>query len=449
MILLKTPPKKNSKNFDLNNYDKSDKNMSNSDIGTIKVSKENIFAHSNMNNTEESKFIQKEKKSEAEFVKKEEENQKTPSDYTLLLLCILAIPYIHFLFYLQHHSDLSYILSLITMVLYIIVMKFTRNYPTFFSVRGMISLIYTSILVIILFYSTLFVMHHPQYLLHFCILNVFLMFLNILQILNILVGIDIQKQLGKIEEVKQDMKNLVNPNRMYERLGVDLMSLLVGTNLIPIADPEQEGQLLAKVAALRQRLTDDLGYIIPNIRIMDSTEITEYEYNICVRNNVVARGEVYPDRVLVTSEEWEKTKLPVPNDAVITNDPVFETKCYWVFENDIPKNNDITFVEATDVIIEHLKKCVLKNVDKIITKKDMLKLMELVRAENPTLVEDLIPTLIGVTDLRKIYVNLIREGVCVKDVLFIFERLNDYARFSKEPDVLSERLRIALNHLTF
>ena len=71
------------------------------------------------------------------------------------------------------------------------------------------------------------------------------------------------------------MAELVNPNRMYERLGVDILSLQVGAGLIPIADPEQEGQLLAKIAALRQKMTDELGYIIPNIRIMDSSALQD------------------------------------------------------------------------------------------------------------------------------------------------------------------------------
>ena len=73
-----------------------------------------------------------------------------------------------------------------------------------------------------------------------------------------LVSQDVQMQIGQLENVKQDMQNMVNPNRMYERLGVDILALEVGSNLIVIADPEQEGQLLAKIAALRQKMTDEL-----------------------------------------------------------------------------------------------------------------------------------------------------------------------------------------------
>ena len=61
---------------------------------------------------------------------------------------------------------------------------------------------------------------------------------------------DVQSQLGQLESVKKSMSDLTNPNRMYERLGVDTLNLQVGTGLLEIADPEQDGMLLPKIAAL-------------------------------------------------------------------------------------------------------------------------------------------------------------------------------------------------------
>jgi len=262
--------------------------------------------------------------------------------------------------------------------------------------------------------------------------------------LSMLVSQDVQMQIGQLENVKQDMQNLVNPNRMYERLGVDILSLQVGTNLIVIADPEQEGQLLAKIAALRQRMTDELGFIIPNIRIMDSTALGEYEYSIQVRGNIVATGEVYPGRFMVIAEQWDAAGLPPPENVVTSTDPTYQTQAYWLMPQDIPQDAGLTMVDPTDAVVTHLQDCVKKYVDEIMNKTDVLKLMELVKAQDPTLVNDLVPAIISTSDLRKIFVNLIRESVSIKDIIFVFERLCDYARFSKEPDILSERLRTAL-----
>ena len=260
----------------------------------------------------------------------------------------------------------------------------------------------------------------------------------------VLINADVQSQLGQLENVRQNMQDLVNPNRMYERLGVDILSLQVGSNLLVIADPDQEGQLLAKIAALRQRVTDELGYILPNIRIMDSSALEANEYVISIRNNVVASGFVYPGKYMVIADQWDSVKKSIPEDAIVGVDPTYQTQAYWISQDDAKATKNVTAVDATDVLVTHLQECVRKHVDEVMTKTDVLKLMELVRSQDPTLVNDLVPAIISTSDLRKIFVNLIREKVSIKDIIFVFERLCDYARFSKEPDILSERLRAAL-----
>lgn len=261
---------------------------------------------------------------------------------------------------------------------------------------------------------------------------------------SMLVNRDVEAQLGQLDAVRQNMQDLINPNRMYERLGVDVLSFQVGANLLVIADPDQEGQLLAKIAALRQRVTDELGYILPNIRIMDSSAIDGNEYLIQIRNNNVATGYVYPGKYMIIADQWDATGQPVPENAIVSVDPTYQAQAYWVDLDNIDMNLGLAPVEAVDVIVTHLHECARKYVDEIMTKTDVLKLMELVKAQDPTLVNDLVPTIISTSDLRKIFVNLIRERVSIKDIIFIFERLCDYARFSKEPDILSERLRAAL-----
>ena len=274
----------------------------------------------------------------------------------------------------------------------------------------------------------------------------FLIFTIILAVagFSVLVNADVQSQLGQLESVRQNMQDLVNPNKMYERLGVDVLSLQVGAGLLVIADPEQEGQLLAKIAALRQRVTDELGYILPNIRIMDSSALEANEYVISIRNNVVASGYVYPGKYMVIADQWDSVKKTIPEDAIVGVDPTYQTQAYWISAEDAKGTKNVTAVDATDVLVTHLQECVRKHVDEVMTKTDVLKLMELVRSQDPTLVNDLVPAIISTSDLRKIFVNLIREKVSIKDIIFVFERLCDYARFSKEPDILSERLRAAL-----
>ena len=263
----------------------------------------------------------------------------------------------------------------------------------------------------------------------FTLFSVILVFAGI----SVLVNQDVQQQLGQLDAVRKNMQDLVNPNKMYERLGVDVLSLQVGSGLLIIADPDQDGQLLAKIAALRQRVTDELGYIIPNIRIMDSSAIKDNEYLIAIRGNTVATGVVYPSKFMVIADQWEALGKKVPDNVIVSVDPTYQSQAYWLDPQYIDRNSKVVAVDAVDVIVTHLQDCVRKYVDEVMTKTDVLKLMELVKSQDPTLVNDLVPTIISTSDLRKIFVNLIREKVSIKDIIFIFERLCDYARFSKEP----------------
>ena len=146
----------------------------------------------------------------------------------------------------------------------------------------------------------------------------------------------------------------------------------MGSGLLIIADPDQDGQLLAKIAALRQRVTDELGYIIPNIRIMDSSAIADNEYLISIRSNTVATGMVYPGKYMVIADQWEALGKKLPENAIVSVDPTYQSQAYWLDPQFIDKRDNITAVDSVDVIVTHLQDCVRKYVDEVMTKTDVL-----------------------------------------------------------------------------
>lgn len=256
----------------------------------------------------------------------------------------------------------------------------------------------------------------------------------------------IKNQLNELDNIKNQMRDLVNPNKQLERLDVDILRLEIGTGLLCTADPDQDGFLLVNMASLRQNLADELGYIIPSCRIMDSSELDSYEYRILVREQVVASGWVYPNKYMVRAEQWDSKigDLP-PENAIVAVDPVYVEQCYWLNKEDVEKHSDITAIAPEDVIQIHLKHIALKYVDLIITSCDIEKYIGKVRkAEN---VENLLERLqerLELEEIRKVFVNLIRENFSVKDLLFVFDKLCDYSRTTKNPHELSEKIRIDL-----
>ena len=210
------------------------------------------------------------------------------------------------------------------------------------------------------------------------------------------------EQNAKFSEDSEKTTNsavLNSPNGMYERLGVDILSIRLGTGLLNYVDPECENIMLPLISEIRKELTDELGYIIPKVRCLDDKDLKPDEFRIYVRG--------------------------------VVRDKFFAGKN--------AKNDEIS-----NLLRRHLRECCIKNVKDILTRTDVIKLMEIVNSEDPTLVNDLIPARISAVDLRRILVSLISEEIPVKDVILIFERLCDYARFNTQPYVLAESLRAAM-----
>ncbi len=260
------------------------------------------------------------------------------------------------------------------------------------------------------------------------------------------VNADVQNQLNQLEETKRNMEELVNPDRQFDRLGVDILSLSVGQGLLPIADPDnEEGTLLVNVVVLRQYLTDTLGYIIPNIRIMDTSNMENFEYAIFVRGNKVANGFVQPKHILVEESVLDNLEdKSIRENAISHLNPVTNEVAYWV-DKYTAKDMELNGLEPADVIKEHLKKVVIKNVDKILTTSDVYKYFE--QAKKTEFAENIINNLLerlDVEDVRKIFVNLIEEEVSIHNIVYILEKINAYSRENQEIDYISERIRIDL-----
>lgn len=231
----------------------------------------------------------------------------------------------------------------------------------------------------------------------------------------------------------------------YQSLGVDILSIEIGYGLLKLADPDQGGDLVFRVAGLRSRLTEELGYILPTVSIRDHLALSANEYVIKLRGVEIARGTLSTERVLVAAHLFATFALPEPADAVTDRDPVNGAASYWINPAEVPKALQEEHLQhPNSVLINHLNKIALQYVDEIVSRKHILQAMEWVRRQDQGLVDSLTGYGLDVGDLRTIFVQLIREQVSIKDMMFVFERLNDYARFNRQPDILAERLRSAM-----
>lgn len=239
--------------------------------------------------------------------------------------------------------------------------------------------------------------------------------------------------------------NPSSPDMMYSLLEVDNLAIWVGRNLLDIADPSRQGTMVSEIASLRHQLTLNLGYVLPSVRIMDAPSLGPNEYRIVIRDTTVASSEAYPDRMLILREYWDRIYSEPPPGALPGWDPALQEPAYWV-DPDYLEQIDWQFpaTPAVRVVTAHLAEVVRRNIDELLSKADVKRILEQAKGKDAQLVENLVPNLINLGDLRRVMVNLLKERVSIRDIQYILERLEDLCAGIKDPDLLSEKIRITL-----
>lgn len=256
-------------------------------------------------------------------------------------------------------------------------------------------------------------------------------------------GVQKKNELQRIE-TEEAQKALPAPeDKVEDYLLVDTLELEIGYSLIPIVDPDQQGDLLERMASLRKQLAVELGIIVPPIRIRDNVQLDSNNYVIKMRGIPLGGGDLLPGYYMALIPSDFDIKVP----GIETKDPTFGMKAVWVSSknrNEVEKYG-LTVIEAGAVITTHLMELLKRNAYKLIDRQMVKKLVDNVKENNEALVDELVPDIMKVGDIQKVLRRLLRERVPVRDMVSILENLADYNAQTKNVDVLTEYVRAALS----
>ncbi|MCL6594650.1 MAG: flagellar biosynthesis protein FlhA [Firmicutes bacterium] len=220
----------------------------------------------------------------------------------------------------------------------------------------------------------------------------------------------------------------------------DPVALEFGYGLLGLADPERGGDLLARVTAVRRALAEELGFVVPPVRVRDNVQLPPQAYVVRLRGVEVARGEVIADRLLAMSV----SEAAVP--GIPTRDPVFGLPALWITpaQREAALAVRATVVEPSAVIATHVSEVLRRRAHELLRREDARAFLDRVRQEDPAVVEELSPQVLPPGVLHRVLANLLREGVPIADGVTICEALADGAAQTKDPDALTEVVRRAL-----
>lgn len=252
---------------------------------------------------------------------------------------------------------------------------------------------------------------------------------------------EISKEIDRLNNLKKQLKNLLSPSKMVQNLGEERLSIGLSEELYCLNNAQNEENLLAQTIKIRQELVNELGYIIPKVQFVENSELEEFEFTISIHAVPIVSAKAYPNHLLFFEDELNIEKFP--KNSIRTKDSLSGRKVVWI-EKEACKDFWAKGISACEYVGEYLRYYSISHVSEIFSYSDINRYIELVSEHNSFLIDSILGDFISVSELKYIFCNLIREQVSVKDVVFIFEKINDFSDESTKTDLL-DKLRIALS----
>jgi flagellar biosynthesis protein FlhA len=193
---------------------------------------------------------------------------------------------------------------------------------------------------------------------------------------------------------------------------------------------------------IRRQLAIELGLVIPVVRIRDNIQLQPNEYVLKIKGNEVAKGELLLDHYLALSPGYDEPSI----EGIDTFEPSFGLPAKWISEEmrERAEMFNYTVVDPPSVVSTHITEIIKNYAHELLGRQETKNLVDHLKENYAILVEEVTPNPLSIGDIQKVLAKLLKEKVSIRNLPVIFEALADYARFTTDPDVLTEYVRQSL-----
>ena len=232
------------------------------------------------------------------------------------------------------------------------------------------------------------------------------------------------------QPVKESLENL---------LKVEPMGVEVGLGLVKLVEGGLNSPLLRRVAGIRRQLLADLGYMLPALRLKDNLSLDSHKYSILIKGVPISSFELPPGCDLAIAVG----KIARPVDGQPTKEPAFGLPALWINAgaSDQAKKAGYTVVDPVTVMGTHIAEFARRYAHELFTRQDLKRVLDRVALDQPKLVEDLVPKVLSMAIVHRVFQNLLREQVSIRDAASILEALAEAGVSTRNPVMLTEFVR--------
>lgn len=243
-------------------------------------------------------------------------------------------------------------------------------------------------------------------------------------------------------QMMEDEENFKDINSVYSLITVEPIEMEFGYSLIPLVDEASGGRMIDRIVIFRRQYAQEMGLVIPSIRLRDSSSLNTNQYVIKIKGEEVAKGEILVDYYLAL----EPPNLEKEIDGIDTIEPAYGIPSKWITvdKKEMAEIYGYTVIDPLSVMLTHLSETVKKHAHELLNRQEVVRLIDNMKKQSPELVDELIPNLISYGNFQKILTNLLKEGIPIKDMETIMETIVDSSMTVRDLDSITENIRVAL-----
>ena len=231
-------------------------------------------------------------------------------------------------------------------------------------------------------------------------------------------------------------------NNVYSIIGVEPIEMEFGYSLIPLVDENSGGKMINRIVIFGRQYAQEMGFVVPSVRLRDSSSLNTNQYVIKIKGEEVERGEILVDHYLALEPEDVAGEI----EGIETIEPAYGIPSKWI----LPENKEMaeiygyTVIDPLSVMVTHLSETVRRHAYELLNREEVVKLTESVKERAGKLVDEVVPGMISYGMLQKILVNLLQEGIPIKDMETILESISDSVAGGADLTTIVENIRMTL-----
>lgn len=253
-----------------------------------------------------------------------------------------------------------------------------------------------------------------------------------------------EKAAQEVVDTAEEQQSLAKPAEepISKSLSMDTLRLELGYGLLPLVQGEGENKLTVQIKGLRKQLAEEMGYILPAVRIQDNLQLQANEYMVRIKEIEGGRGDVRPNMLLCMDPTGEPISLPGEN----TTEPTFGLPAMWLDKRYKEEANfkGYTIVDAPTVITTHLTELIKENMSDLLSYTETQRLLDELAPDYQKLVADVIPAQLTVTGLQRVLQSLVAERVSIRDLPTVLEGISEASTYTKNISLMVEHVRARL-----